>query len=258
MSEGSRSVDRRRASAEVAGHLLTRRALTMKRRPWVQLAFAALIGYVAGRFQPRISWFRFAAAATRRAPSTCARLVHGIRGATPRRFWAEMGRHRAGGRSREGALASMVGRVVAGITALTQQVAGRSSAIVRRSGAASAVGRVSQQALGRRWSAFPLHADRPSLAAATLALSRGRAGTATYVASAVFVVAALYWWRGGKGNVWGPKPTLGHRYTRSPERDHRLSLLDRSGGAVVDHRARCVIAVEREGDRPDAGGACPW
>jgi glycerol-3-phosphate acyltransferase PlsY len=47
------------------------------------------------------------------------------------------------------------------------------------------------------------------LAAATLALSKGRAGTATYVASAVFIAASVYWWRAKKGNLWGPKPTAG-------------------------------------------------
>jgi glycerol-3-phosphate acyltransferase PlsY len=47
------------------------------------------------------------------------------------------------------------------------------------------------------------------LAAATLTLSRGRAGTATYVASAVFIAASVYWWRAKKGNLWGPKPTAG-------------------------------------------------
>jgi len=48
-----------------------------------------------------------------------------------------------------------------------------------------------------------------SLAGATLALSRGQAGTATYIASAVFVAAALYWWLRRRGNLWGPKPTIG-------------------------------------------------
>jgi len=48
-----------------------------------------------------------------------------------------------------------------------------------------------------------------ALAAGTLALSRGRAGTATYVASAIFIAAAVYWWRAKKGNLWGPKPTAG-------------------------------------------------
>lgn len=45
------------------------------------------------------------------------------------------------------------------------------------------------------------------LAAATLGLSRGRAGAATYLASGVFTAAALHWsWRGW-GNLWGPSPT---------------------------------------------------
>jgi glycerol-3-phosphate acyltransferase PlsY len=47
------------------------------------------------------------------------------------------------------------------------------------------------------------------LAAATMALSKGRAGTATYIASAVFITASVYWWRAKKGNLWGPKPTAG-------------------------------------------------
>jgi glycerol-3-phosphate acyltransferase PlsY len=48
-----------------------------------------------------------------------------------------------------------------------------------------------------------------ALAAATLVLSGGRAGAATYVASACFVAASVYWWRSGRGNLWGPKPTIG-------------------------------------------------
>jgi acyl phosphate:glycerol-3-phosphate acyltransferase len=47
------------------------------------------------------------------------------------------------------------------------------------------------------------------LAAGTLALSKGRAGAATYVASAVFIAASFYWWRAKKGNLWGPKPSAG-------------------------------------------------
>jgi glycerol-3-phosphate acyltransferase PlsY len=48
-----------------------------------------------------------------------------------------------------------------------------------------------------------------SLAAATLMLSRGRAGMATYAASAVFITAAVYWWLRDRGNLWGPKATIG-------------------------------------------------
>ncbi len=46
-----------------------------------------------------------------------------------------------------------------------------------------------------------------ALAGATLALSKGQAGTATYAASGMFTVAALYWTATGKSNLWGPKPT---------------------------------------------------
>ncbi len=44
-----------------------------------------------------------------------------------------------------------------------------------------------------------------ALAGATTALSRGQAGTATYLASGAFSVAAAYWWRKQKTNLWGPK-----------------------------------------------------
>ncbi len=46
-----------------------------------------------------------------------------------------------------------------------------------------------------------------ALAGATTALSKGQAGTATYLASGVFTLAATYWWRRQKTNLWGPKAT---------------------------------------------------
>jgi len=63
-----------------------------------------------------------------------------------------------------------------------------------------------------------------SLAAGTLVLSRGRAGTATYVASAVFIGAAVYWWRARNGNFWGPRPTIG------------LPLYALSSSAIIAYR----------------------
>lgn len=45
-----------------------------------------------------------------------------------------------------------------------------------------------------------------TLAAATIALSRGKAGMATYVASAAFTGAALLWWRKKLPNLWGTRP----------------------------------------------------
>jgi len=47
------------------------------------------------------------------------------------------------------------------------------------------------------------------LGGATLVLSGGRAGTASYLASGVFVAAALFWWRAKKGNLWGPRASAG-------------------------------------------------
>jgi glycerol-3-phosphate acyltransferase PlsY len=44
-----------------------------------------------------------------------------------------------------------------------------------------------------------------ALAGGTLVLSRGRAGLATYVASAVFTASSVVWWRKKLGNLWGPK-----------------------------------------------------
>lgn len=35
------------------------------------------------------------------------------------------------------------------------------------------------------------------------------ARAAALLASGLFCAAAAYWWRGGKGNLWGPKPTVG-------------------------------------------------
>ena len=45
------------------------------------------------------------------------------------------------------------------------------------------------------------------LAGATTVLSKGQGGIATYLASGVFTVAATYWWKTRRGNLWGPKPT---------------------------------------------------
>ncbi len=48
-----------------------------------------------------------------------------------------------------------------------------------------------------------------AVAGGTIAFSRGRAELATGIASAVFIGAAVYWWRKGKRNFWGPPPTAG-------------------------------------------------
>lgn len=73
-----------------------------------------------------------------------------------------------------------------------------------------------------------------ALAAGTLMLSRGRAGTASYVASAVFIGAAVYWWRARKGNFWGPKPTVG------------LPLYALSSSAIIAYRFLAAPTVPSE------------
>ncbi|MCH7576455.1 MAG: glycerol-3-phosphate acyltransferase [Chloroflexi bacterium] len=69
---------------------------------------------------------------------------------------------------------------------------------------------------------FPAYAPFDlTVAAATFFISKGRpypaagpdgqpaARIGTYLASGVFSAAAIYWWHKSKGNLWGPKPTLG-------------------------------------------------
>jgi len=48
-----------------------------------------------------------------------------------------------------------------------------------------------------------------AVAGGTLGLSRGQANLSAYVASTVFTVTSLIWWRARRGNLWGPVPTLG-------------------------------------------------
>ncbi len=55
--------------------------------------------------------------------------------------------------------------------------------------------------------AFFLSKGRASLAAGPDAQPAARIGT--FVASGAFSIAAVYWWSKRKGNLWGPKPTLG-------------------------------------------------
>lgn len=55
---------------------------------------------------------------------------------------------------------------------------------------------------------FPVYMPIDALlAASTLALSRGSANAATYVASAAFTCASLFWWKTKRGNLWGPRPS---------------------------------------------------
>jgi len=110
----------------------------------------------------------------------------------------------------KGALASLAGRAIAGdngtYAAGSGAVIGHCAPVWKgfRGGKGVAT------SAGTSLICFPAYMPIDiALAAATLMLSRGRAGTATYVASAVFISAAVYWWLRGRGNVWGPRPTIG-------------------------------------------------
>jgi len=110
----------------------------------------------------------------------------------------------------KGALASLAGRAVAGDNGT--YAAGSGAVIGHCAPVWSGFrgGKGVATSAGTSLVCFPAYMPVDiSLAAATLALSRGQAGTATYVASAVFVTAALYWWLRRNGNLWGPKPTIG-------------------------------------------------
>jgi len=110
----------------------------------------------------------------------------------------------------KGALASLVGRAFAGDNGT--YAAGSGAVIGHCAPIWSGFrgGKGAATSAGTSLVCFPAYMPVDiSLAAATLALSRGQAGTATYVASAVFVSAALHWWLRGRGNLWGPRPTIG-------------------------------------------------
>jgi glycerol-3-phosphate acyltransferase PlsY len=110
----------------------------------------------------------------------------------------------------KGAAASLAGRAIAGdnggYAAGTGAVIGHCAPAWNgfRGGKGLAV------SAGTSFALFPAYAAVDlALAAGVLAYSGGKAGAATYVASAVFVAAATYWWLARKGNAWGPRATAG-------------------------------------------------
>ncbi len=57
---------------------------------------------------------------------------------------------------------------------------------------------------------FPAYAPADvALATGLSFLSRGRAELSAGITSAVFVLAATYWWAARRKNAWGPEPTAG-------------------------------------------------
>ncbi len=85
---------------------------------------------------------------------------------------------------------------------------------------------------------FPIYAPIDvGLAVVLFTLSGGRAGLATYTASACFVAAATYWWLGGKRNAWGPEATIG------------LPLYALASSALIAYRFLAAPSPADEGER---------
>jgi glycerol-3-phosphate acyltransferase PlsY len=187
-------------------------ARPMKKRNIAKVSLAALAGYLAGTFPTADVVSRYAAkrngdkAIDLRAAGTGN---PGTLNAAKILGW-KWGAVVLAGDLVKGALASQLGRVLAGDNGA--YLAGSGAVIGHCAPVWSGFrgGKGVATSAGTSLVCFPAYMPIDvSLAAATLALSRGRAGTATCAASAVFVTAALYWWLRRKGNVWGPKPTVG-------------------------------------------------
>lgn len=180
-----------------------------KRRSALSLLFAALVGYFAGTFPTADIVARYATeghsdavdlreAGTRNPGALNAAKVLG---------W-KWGAIILAGDVMKGALAALAGRAVAGDNGTYAAGSGAVMGHCAPIWSGFRGGKGLATSAGTALICFPAYMPIDvSLAAATLALSRGRAGTAAYVASAVFIGAALYWWRTGKENLWGPKAT---------------------------------------------------
>jgi glycerol-3-phosphate acyltransferase PlsY len=183
-----------------------------KRRSTVRIGAAALAGYLAGTFPTADIVTRYAANGNSEKLVDLRSAGTGNPGAlnAAKTLGWKWGALVLAGDAVKGALACVAGRALAGDSGA---YAAGSAAVVGHcapmwSGFRGGKGLATSA--GTSLICFPAYMPIDlGLAAATLALSKGRAGTATYVASAVFIAAAVYWWRAKKGNLWGPKPTAG-------------------------------------------------
>ncbi|HEY5640224.1 MAG TPA: glycerol-3-phosphate acyltransferase [Dehalococcoidia bacterium] len=110
----------------------------------------------------------------------------------------------------KGVLASVIGRRIGG--ANRAYAAGTASVVGHCAPVWSGFrgGKGVATSAGTSLVCFPAYAPADiGLATALTALSRGRGEIATCVTSAVFVLAATYWWATGRENAWGPKATVG-------------------------------------------------
>ena len=183
-----------------------------KSRSAIRIAVAALAGYLAGTFPTADVVSRFAARQDGISLVDLRTAGTGNPGAlnAAKTLGWKWGALVLAGDALKGALASVAGRVLAGDNGVYAAGSGAVFGHCAPVWSGFRGGKGLATSAGTSLVCFPAYMPIDvGLAAATLALSKGRAGTATYVASAVFIAAAVYWWRGKKRNLWGPKPTAG-------------------------------------------------
>ena len=182
------------------------------RRSKVRIGMAALAGYCAGTFPTADIVTRYAAngKSDKRVDLRTAGTGNpGALNAAKTLGW-KFGALVLAGDAVKGALAVVAGRALSGDSGA--YAAGSGAVIGHCAPMWSGLrgGKGLATSAGTSLICFPAYMPIDlGLAAATMALSKGRAGTATYIASAVFIAASVYWWRAKKGNLWGPKPTAG-------------------------------------------------
>jgi acyl phosphate:glycerol-3-phosphate acyltransferase len=109
----------------------------------------------------------------------------------------------------KGAAAGAAGRAIAGPTgayvAATASIAGHIAPVWSRGKGGKGVA----TSAGACLAVFPAYFPIDAAVAATAAVSKRNAETAMQVASAVWVAAAVLWWRRRLPTAWGPEPTVG-------------------------------------------------
>jgi glycerol-3-phosphate acyltransferase PlsY len=217
----------------------------MKRGSWIRIAAAGAAGYLAGTFPTADVVSRYAAKCNGEKAIDLRAAGTGNPGAlnAAKVLGWKYGAVVLAGDLVKGVLASLAGRAVAGDDGA--YAAGSGAVIGHCAPVWSGFrgGKGLATSAGTSLICFPAYVPIDiSLAAGSLMLSRGRAGTATYVASAVFIAAATYWWQACKGNFWGPKPTVG------------LPLYALSSSAIIAYRflaAPPALSEETENQRGD-------
>jgi glycerol-3-phosphate acyltransferase PlsY len=223
-----------------------------KNRSAIRIGLAALAGYIAGTFPTADIVSRYAAERDGIRLVDLRRTGTGNPGAlnAAKTLGWKWGGLVLVGDALKGALASVAGRVVAGDSGGYAAGSGAVFGHCAPVWSGFRGGKGLATSAGTSLVCFPAYMPIDlGLAAGTLALSKGRAGTATFIASAVFIAASVYWWRARKGNLWGPKPTAG------------LPLYAITSSAVIAYRfltaPSVAVAAADGGERIEAGRVEP-